>query len=163
MKINYSDLGESQFGKFVGCAMMSEKQYLDAYDTGNLKLKITLDDYELDPLKVFGMWEQAVGYPDPEQGGPKLGRHENGTITLAPSTLYRMIDMLTGIRYAVIDVESRAISAQHAMGRRGNTLDRDSTSEQVYQHCMGAAEIDLTKYVRDDIEAMRVYIDALIT
>lgn len=123
MQINQLEIADTTFGKFVGCAVMSERQYLPEYDLSNLELKITLDGKELDPRKVFSAWERAAAGPAEITRAPEPPpRHDDGpTLQVQRSDLR---DALQDIRDSIDEMSSADSYVSDTYDNIINAIDR---------------------------------------
>ena len=66
MNFNYSDLSDTVFGKFIGCAIMADKELLPSIDMSNVNVVLTVDGKEVDFQRVFTSFERTVVKPTSE-------------------------------------------------------------------------------------------------
>jgi len=60
MKVDYSSVKGTSFGKFLGCAVQSEPTNIPDYDMGGLTIALTIDGKELDFQKVFSLFDRSI-------------------------------------------------------------------------------------------------------
>tara|TARA_B100000131_G_C17964181_1_gene551672 strand:+ start:435 stop:851 length:417 start_codon:yes stop_codon:yes gene_type:complete len=66
MKFDYSGLSDTTIGKFIGCAIMANKERLASIDMSNVDITVTVDGEEVDLQKVFTAFERTVIKPTSE-------------------------------------------------------------------------------------------------
>lgn len=58
--LNYNELSELSVGKFVGCAVQSDKEILLEADMSNLDVELTVNGRAVDFQKVFSAFEKTL-------------------------------------------------------------------------------------------------------
>ena len=75
--LNYNELNELPVGKFIGCAVQSDKEILLEADMSSLNIELTLNGKALDFQKVFSAFEKALGtVVQVQQSGPSAVRRD---------------------------------------------------------------------------------------
>lgn len=162
MQINQLEIADTTFGKFVGCAIMSEKQHIPEYDFSKLELKITLDGHELDPRKVFGAWERAIAGPAEISAAPepvvRVG-HDGEDIVITRSELDRLI-YLAEQAYDECESADSYVSDQFdnvvsEIDRAVRNSVRDTLVECVHNNSVAEPTDDARGTISDLIEDLR--------
>jgi hypothetical protein len=134
MQINQLEIADTPFGKFVGCAVMSEKQHIAEYDLSNLDLRITLDGKELDPRKVFSAWERATA------GTGEITQAQAPQIPDDPNTEY--------VRISRTDLDYIISAAERAYD---DTWSGDSMVSDAFDSAISSIESALHNAVRETL------------
>ena len=162
MQINQLEIADTTFGKFVGCCIMSEKQYIAEYDFRDLDLRITLDGKELDPRKVFGAWERAVAGPAEitQAATPQTPDDPNTEyVQISRSTLNAII---SAAERAYDDTESADSTVSDAFDSVVDSIDRalrnavrEVLVECVSEYSLSEVNYDARNHLDDVLERLR--------
>lgn len=162
MQINQLEIADTPFGKFVGCAVISEKQYLAEYDLSNLDLRITLDGKELDPRKVFGAWERATAGSGEIVQAPTLQTPDDPNTEYVRISRSALNHIISAAERAYDDTESADSSVSDAFDSVVDSIDRalrnavrETLVECVNEYSLSEVNYDARSHLDDVLEQLR--------
>lgn len=162
MQINQLEVADTTFGKFVGCCIMSEKQYLAEYDLSNLDLRITLDGKELDPRKVFGAWERAIAGPGEITPAPVSQTPDDPNTEYVQISRTALNHIISAAERAYDDTESADSSVSDAFDSVADSIERalrnavrETLVECVHEYSISEVNDDARSHLDDVLEQLR--------